>query len=102
MKTLCYFGPVQGLYEAATQAADLLRQDGRACPSLDAALAAVDVQLADRDRCRYEIDSMRGNGMAVVEQFEVDDEPLVAMGDYGVWVNAWAYITYKTDGQGDL
>ena len=60
-----------------------------AMQELQTALGRVDSALEDQANCAEDI--CRARELAT-DELEIDDEPMVSVGDRGVWVNAWVWV----------
>lgn len=60
-----------------------------AMQELQTALGRVDSALEDQANCVEDIKRARE---LATDELEIDDEPMVSVGDRGVWVNAWVWV----------
>ena len=60
-----------------------------AMQELQSALGRVDSALEDQANCAEDIKRARE---LATDELEIDDEPMVSVGDRGVWVNAWVWV----------
>lgn len=65
-----------------------------AMQELQAALGRVDSALEDQANCAEDIKRAR---QLVSDDLEIDDDPMVSVGDRGVWVSAWVWAPLPTE-----
>ena len=78
--------PFQDLIDASRA---LVAGKPTAMQDLQAALSRVDSAFEDQANCSDDI--CRARELAT-DELEIDDEPMVSVGDRGVWVNAWVWV----------
>ena len=78
--------PFQDLIDASRA---LVAGKPTAMQDLQAALSRVDAAFEDQANCSGDIRRARE---FATDELEIDDEPMVSVGDRGVWVNAWVWV----------
>ena len=78
--------PFQDLIDASRAA---VAGKPTAMQDLQAALSRVDSAFEDQANCSGDIQRARE---LATDELEIDDEPMVSVGDRGVWVNAWVWV----------
>ena len=61
---------------------------------LESALGRVDSALEDQANCAEDIKRARA---LASNELEIDDAPMVSIGDQGVWVSAWVWAPSPTE-----
>ena len=84
------YAPFQDLIEAARA---VVAGKPSAMQQLQAALSRVDSAFEAQADCSDEIRQARE---LATDELEIDDEPLVSIGDRGVFVNAWVWVPSPT------
>jgi hypothetical protein len=75
--------------ELITAARAIVAQEPEGMQKLESALGRVDSALEDQANCAEDIKRARE---LATDDLEIDDDPMVSVGDRGVWVNAWAWV----------
>jgi len=95
---LISYVPVSDLIEAA-RSFHVRPDDSKARESLSRALNGV--AQAERERDSYRDAIAEARECYADDDCEIDDEPVVSIGDDGVWVNAWVWVPRPSEPEFD-
>ena len=80
--------------ELITAARAIVAQAPDGMRKLEGALSRVDSALKDQANCAEDIKRARA---LASDELEIDDNPMVSVGDQGVWVSAWVWAPLPTE-----
>ena len=80
--------------ELITAARAIVAQAPEGMQKLESALGRVDSALEDQANCAEDIKRARA---LASNELEIDDAPMVSIGDQGVWVSAWVWAPSPTE-----
>lgn len=80
--------------ELITAARAIVAQAPDGMRKLEGALSRVDSALEDQANCAEDIKRARA---LASDELEIDDNPMVSVGDQGVWVSAWVWAPLPTE-----